>query len=398
MKILLVNKFWYPRGGAEKMVLLTKELLEKAGHQVEIFGMNHPDNLFSNKYFTDFVDYRKLNLLSKIKFGARAIYNSQAKNNLSQLLSEFKPDVVHFHNIYHQLSCSVIEAVAEKKIKSVMTLHDYKFICPNYNLYHHGKIAQDGMGGKYYQCLLKNCMGNFADSLLATLEAYFVDGKGYKTMIDKYLSPSKFLRDKFIKVGFNPDNILHLSNAIADSEFKIIENDQNYVACVGRLSSEKGVRYLLKAAETLPDINFKIVGDGPEKIQLEKMKAEKKLINVEFVGYKNGVELEKYISSARLLVVPSVWYENAPLSILEAKAHGRIVIASDIGGISEMLPKELLVAPANVVMLAQKIREWFDKDTDERKAMGKKLFEQVQKENSPEIYLQRLLKIYSADE
>ena len=398
MKILLVNKFWYQRGGAEKMVLLTKELLENAGHQVEIFGMNHPQNLFSNKYFVDFVDYKKIGFLGKIKFGARTIFNRQAKNNMAKLLTDFKPDVVHFHNIYHQLSCSVIEAVAEKKIKSVMTLHDYKFISPNYNLYHHGKIAEEGITSKYYKCFLRNCMESFSDSLLATLEAYFVDSKGYKSMINKYLSPSKFLRDKFIKAGFEEKNILYLPNSIAESNFKINAGDLNYVAYIGRLSSEKGLKYLLIAVAKLPNIRFVIVGDGPERAELESIKQKNNLDNLEFVGQKNGAELESLIAGARLLVLPSVWYENAPLSILEAKAHGKIMVASDIGGISEILPKELLVKPGDAVALANLIEEWFDKDEIERQSMSERLFGQVSAENRPEIYLQKLLKVYSENE
>lgn len=395
MKIVLVNKFWYARGGAEKVVLLTKELLEKAGHQVEIFGMNHPDNLFSNKYFTDFVDYKNLGIFGKIKFGARVIYNTQAKKNFAQLLTDFEPDVVHFHNIYHQLSCSVIEAVTEKKIKSVMTLHDYKFISPNYNLFHHGRICECGVNGKYYQCLLSNCMENFWDSLLATLEAYFVTVRGYKNMINKYLSPSNFLRDKFIKAGFVEKNILYLPNAIVENNFKMSSGDLDYVAYVGRLSDEKGLKYLLGAAKKLSNIRFLIVGDGSQRTELEKIKNTNRLNNVEFVGQKGGAELESLMAGARLLVLPSVWYENAPLSILEAKAHGKIVIASDIGGISEILPKELLVKPADAIVLAQKIEEWFGKNETERQAMSERLFGQASAQNRPEIYLQRLLKVYS---
>ncbi len=398
MKIVLVNKFWYPRGGAEKMVLLTKELLENAGHKVEIFGMNHPSNIFSNKYFTDFVDYKKLGFLDKIKFGARVIYNAQAKKNFSQLLSDFKPDVVHFHNIYHQLSFSIIEAVAEKKIKSVMTLHDYKLISPNYNLFHRGHISECGTNGKYYQCLLTNCMENFADSLLATLEAYFVSGKGYREKINKYISPSKFLKSKFVQAGFRAEKIVHIPNALPEKEFQLGELDGGYVAYVGRLSSEKGVKYLLRAAEILPDIQFKIIGDGPQRNELERMKFYNNLNNVEFLGQKNDVDLDYLIQGARLLVSPSVWYENAPLSILEAKAHGKIVIASDIGGIGEILPKELLVKPKDVAGLAEKIKEWFGKDETTRQLVGKKLFEEAKKENIPTVYLQNLLKIYSGNE
>ncbi len=307
----------------------------------------------------------------------------------------FQPDVLHFHNIYHQLSCSIIEAVVEKKIKSVMTLHDYKFISPNYNLYHHGQVSECGVDGKYYQCLLNNCLENFSDSLLATLEAYFVAGKGYKNMINKYLSPSNFLRAKFVKAGFDEKNILYLPNAITDNNFKMSSGDLDYVAFVGRLSDEKGLKYLLGAAGKLSNIRFVIVGDGPQRVELEKIKNDNQLNNVEFVGQKNGVELDSLIAGARLLVLPAVWYENAPLSILEAKAHGKIIVASDIGGISEMLPKELLVKPADEVALSQKIDEWFNKNETDRQAMSERLFGQASAENRPEIYLQRLLKVYS---
>ena len=142
-------------------------------------------------------------------------------------------------------------------------------------------------------------------------------------------------------------------------------------------------------------MRFVIVGDGKQRAELEKIKEKNKLDNVEFVGQKNGVELDSLIAGDRLLVLPAVWYENGPLSILEAKAHGKIIVASDIGGISEMLPKELLVKPADEIILAQKIEEWFDKNETERQAMSERLFGQASAENRSEIYLQRLLKIYS---
>jgi len=242
---------------------------------------------------------------------------------------------------------------------------------------------------------LNNCMENFSDSLLATLEAYFEAGKGYKNMINKYLSPSNFLRDKFIKAGFDAKNILYLPNAIVDNNFKMSLGDLDYVAYVGRLSDEKGLKYLLGAAGKLSNIRFVIVGDGPQCAELENIKEKNQLNNVEFVGQKNGTELDSLIAGARLLVLPSVWYENAPLSILEAKAHGKIVVASDIGGMSEMLPKELLVKPADEVALSQKIDEWFNKNEAEHQSMSERLFGQASAENRPEIYLQRLLKVYS---
>lgn len=394
MKIVLVNKFWYWRGGAEKVAILTKELLEQAGHTVEIFGMRHPDNLFENKYFTDFIDYNSAGFWQKIKFGFRAVYNHQAALNFEKLLREFQPDVVHFHNIYHQLSCSIIGVAKKMGIKTVMTLHDYKLISPNYNLYHHGQVAQECMGGKYYRCVLDNCMEDRAESLVAAVEAYFVDFMGYKKMIGKYLSPSKFLRTKFIESGFDSKKIEVVPNPLRSNEFILAQSVGEYVGYIGRLAPEKGLDYLLEAVKILPEIKFKIAGIGPSEKYLYNLIEKNKISNVELVGQKHGQDLQSFILQSRLLVVPSVWHENAPMSVVEAKAHGKVVIAFAMGGISEILPSELLVKPKDISELAQKIKIWFETDAKKLSQMGNKLQSEVKENNSPEVYLDRLLKIY----
>ncbi|MCX6780152.1 MAG: glycosyltransferase [Candidatus Magasanikbacteria bacterium] len=394
MKIVLVNKFWYSRGGAEKVAILTKELLEQAGHTVEVFGMRHPDNIFDNKYFTDFIDYNSASLWQKIKFGARAIYNKQAATNFEKLLQDFQPDVVHFHNIYHQLSCSIIAVAHRLKIKTVMTLHDYKLISPNYNLFHHGDVSQECIGGKYYRCLMHNCMENRSESVLATIEAYFVDLIGYKKMINKYLSPSEFLRTKFLSAGFEDKQIEVLPNPLRAGEFISQVAMGEYVGYIGRLAPEKGLDYLLAAAELLPEINFKIAGSGPSEKYLSNLIEKNKISNVEFVGQKHGADLQSFIMHSRIMVVPSVWHENAPMSVVEAKAHGKVVVAFAMGGISEILPAELLVKPKDVTELSQKIKTWFNSSSEKLSDMGQCLQLQAKQNNSPEIYLDRLLKVY----
>ncbi len=394
MKIVLVNKFWFSRGGAEKVAILTKELLEQAGHTVEVFGMRHQDNLFENKYFTDFIDYNQASFWQKIKFAGRTIYNFQAARNFEKLLSDFQPDVVHFHNIYHQLSCSIIGVAKKMNIKTVMTLHDYKLISPNYNLYHHGGVSAECVGGKYYRCLLHNCMEDRAQSVLATIEAYFVDLMGYKKMVGKYLSPSDFLRTKFINAGFDSDEIQVLPNPLRANEFVLAGATSDYVGYIGRLAPEKGVEYLLQAAELLPDIDFKIAGAGPSRKYLENLIEKNKISNVELVGQKHGADLQNFILQSRLLAVPSVWHENAPMSVVEAKAHGKVVVAFAMGGISEILPPELLVKPKNVSELAQKIKTWYEAGPERLLDMGKELQAQAKQNNSPEVYLERLLKVY----
>ena len=394
MKIVLVNKFWYSRGGAEKVAILTKELLEQAGHTVEVFGMRHKDNLFANKYFTDYIDYNEASFWQKIKFGLRAIYNPQAAENFAKLLEDFQPDVVHFHNIYHQLSCSIIGVAKKMNIKTVMTLHDYKLISPNYNLYHHGEVAQECSGGKYYRCVLHNCMESRPESLLATIEAYFVDFMGYKKMISQYLSPSKFLRTKFIEAGFEEQKIAVLPNPLRAREFVSAQSAGEYVCYIGRLAPEKGVEYLLRVAELLPEINFKIAGSGPSEKYLSNLIEKNKISNVELVGQKHGADLKDFILKSRILAVPSLWHENAPMSVVEAKAHGKVVVAFAMGGISEILPSELLVKPKDVNELSQKIKYWFESSSEKLADMGNKLQAQAEHSNSPEIYLQNLLTVY----
>lgn len=396
MKIVLVNKFWYLRGGAEKVVLLTKELLEQAGHTVEIFGMNHPDNLFSNKYFTEFIDYEQANFWQKIKYGFKAIYNFEAARNFEKLLRDFQPDVVHFHNIYHQLSYAIIGVAKKMNIKTVMTLHDYKFISPNYNLFHHGKVNESCIGGQYYRCVLNNCEENVLESLLVVIEAYFVQFKKYKLMVDKFISPSRFLRDKFVQAGFNSSQIMYLSNPLADSNFKFVGGDGDYVLYLGRLTQEKGVKYLVEVAKILPDINFKIAGDGPEWRNIGKIVKENNLKNVKLLGWQNATVVDGLIEKARLLVVPSVWYENASMSLLEAKARGQLVVASDIGGIGELLSADLLVVPADSAALAKKIEQWFNCPAEVRRQKAKSLFDEVYAQNNAEVYLKNLLSIYES--
>ena len=395
MKIVLVNKFWYARGGAERVVLLTKELLEKAGHTVEVFGMNHPDNLFSNKYFIDNIEYNQGSFWQKIKFGLKAIYNLDAARNFEKLLQDFAPDVVHFHNIYHQLSCSIVGVAKKMNIKTVMTLHDYKFISPNYNLFHHGKIDESCIDGQYYRCVLNNCMENMPESFLATIEAYFVRFKKYKQMINKFISPSHFLRDKFIKAGFLDNTIEYLPNPLPDKNFEFADSDDGYLLYVGRLSAEKGVQYLVESAKILSNIKFKIVGTGLDKQNIEENLQKHNIKNVELLGWQNGEVVNDLIKKARIVVVPSVWYENAPLSVLEAKAHGKIIIASNLGGMSELLPNDLLVEPSNTLILVKKIEQWFACSQEVRQQKAHSLYNEVCQQNTGANYLEKLLSIYS---
>lgn len=395
MKILLVNKYWYLRGGSERIVFSTKELLEKAGHTVAVFGMKDSRNIFSNDYFIDEINFRKSKGIEKIIVGLKSIYNFDAKKRFRHLVQEFQPDVIHFHNIYHQLSFSLLDVVKELHIPSVMTLHDYKMISPNYNLFHHGAIDESCIRGSYWKCLMKNCLENFSFSLIATIEAYLRQWKKWNQVIDAYICPSDFLKKKFIEAGWDENKLSTIVYPCIVPKVKYVKSENSNVVFFGRLSSEKGLHVLFEAAKKTPNINYKIIGIGPLYNELKNKITNKKISNVVLLGYKNGDELWSLVASAGVVVVPSIWYETGgPMTVAEALSIGVPVIASAIGSISEVLPQNLLVPPNDSSALAQKISEWFAKPEEEKENIMTELQKKTIQKYDPEQYLKKLEDLY----
>lgn len=394
MKIILVNKYWYLRGGAEQAVLLTKKLLEDAGHSVEVFGMRHPKNLFENKYFVDYADYSQLNFLQKIKYGWRAIYNTEARVRFAALLKDFQPDVVHLNNIYHQLSFSLLDATRTARVKTIFTIHDYKIISPNYNLFHHGKVNEESKGGCYLKCLLNNCLENFGETVIAILEAYLRKGKKWEQAIDAFIAPSDFVKDKCVEYGLNAKKISVVPYPVDISAWPVSDTEGTDVIFFGRLSAEKGVETFLQAARLNPDIPFKIMGDGPQYQELVDKKKKWGLDNVVFTGFKQGKELSNLLNQAKLVVVPSVWYEVSGLTILEAQAMEKVVLGSKIGAIPESVPAECLFEPGDSETLAKLVKKWYNCPFTQRKELSEQLRGKVAEKHSPSRYLNALLDIY----
>jgi len=332
MKILQVNKYYYPKGGADKYYLNLVNELKKRGHQVAVFAMQDKNNWSSNysKYFSKNINWQKNKLINAFKI----IYNFEAKKKFEQLIIDFKPDIIHYHNIYHQLSPSIITVAKKYGIKNLMHLHDYKLICPNYKLFTNNRVCQRCNKHKYYNCILNKCQHEsyFKSSLLA-LEMYIHHPilNIYQKNIDHFISPSQFLKNKFVEFGWDEKKFSVLVNPIDDDLLKqTISQEKNYLLYFGRLSQEKGIETLIDACLKTKQ-KLKIVGTGLDY----KLKYKSELI--EFLDYKQGDELSIIISEAKAVVMPSIWYENMPLNILEALSLSKVVIASKIGGIPEII-------------------------------------------------------------
>jgi len=216
----------------------------------------------------------------------------------------------------------------------------------------------------------------------------------YERLVDKFIAPSKFMKNKCIEYEWKKEKFVNIPNPIDADKFKIAKGDKGYIVFVGRISEEKGVGYLIDTASNDSEIPIKIIGEGPQLDILQRAVKQQGLKNVEFTGFQTGKKLEELIKGARILISPSISYENYPLSVLEAKAMGKIVIASKIGGIPEMLPNSMLVESGNAEELALKIKYWFNKKEEERLEIGQEFRKEVLKTNSPEQHLKQVLSLY----
>lgn len=338
MKILQINKFYRPEGGVESYMFRLSRILEKNGHQVVPFSMRDEKNLPTpfDKYFISPVNVEKFSLKNLVKI----FHNWEAVRQLKVLIKKEKPDLAHLHNIDYQISPAIIKILKNNNIPVVKTFHDYKLICPNYQLFSQNEVCFKCRGGKYYNCALRKCAKNSrAKSFLAMLEAYWQKKitRAYDN-VDMFIAPSRFMKDITASFGVPAEKIKVVYNTIEIDQKNIEYPAKNYLLYFGRISSEKGIDILLRAMAELKNESLKIAGDGPEIGHCRALAKKLGLENrVEFLGKKNGQELEKIIREAKAIVIPSIWLENMPYSMLESLAYGKIVIASRIGGMPEII-------------------------------------------------------------
>lgn len=337
MKILIVNKFLYPRGGSESYMLKLGDCLKNQGHQVEYFGMYDEKNTVSNSQniTTQNMDFHS-SAVSRYLYPFKIIYSFEASKKIGQVLDEFKPDIVHMNNINFQLTPSIIYAVKKRGIPLVQTVHDYQMICPNHLFYsfNENKPCERCLGGSKLNCIKYNCIHDSkVKSILGVVESELYSAlKTYK-LVDLYVCPSNFLENKLLASSdIYKGKTYTIHNFIEKkTDYKLVENSEPYIVFVGRLSKEKGVELLAETAKLLPRYKFLVVGSGPDEAVLHNIP------NVVLTGFLTGQELTNTMANAKILLAPSVCYENCPLSILEAHSMGVPVVTMNSGGMAELV-------------------------------------------------------------
>ena len=391
MKILLANKFHYPRGGDCICTLNLADLLVQHGHEVAHFAMQYPDNLPTqwDKYFPSEVKFSPG--LGMIEAFLRPFGTKEVKRKFNKLLDDFQPDVVHLHNIHTQLSPAIAEIAHRQGIKVVWTLHDYKLLCPRYDCLRNDiQVCEECFRNKK-AVLAYNCMKN---SKLASMLAYREAMKWTREKLEKYtdafICPSQFMNDKMQQGEFSPNKLVTLCNFIDIEKTKRDSYDkEDYYCYVGRLSREKGVKTLIEVANEL-SYKLKIIGGGLLQKELE---AQVKHSNIEFVGFKHWDEIKELVGKARFVVIPSEWYENNPLSVIESQCIGTPVLGANIGGIPELIEEGtgMLFEPRNVEELKTKIEAMFSTSFD-----YKTIAHTAQQRFSSNKYYQQIIEIYKS--
>lgn len=341
-KILLINKFLYPKGGDATCTLSTGRILSDYGHEVIYWGMDHQENppYHFQDFFVSNVDYdTSKGAASRVTAAMNILYSFEARKKMAALLECVKPDMVHLNNFAHQISPSILDVIKKHHIPTVMTMHDYKLVCPAYRMLVNGKPCEKCWGGRFYHCGLKRCnKGSFFKSLLNVVEMYLHHRiLNLYDNIDLYISPSRFLRDKVLEMGLKGE-VICLPNCVDIEGFEpVYEWQEKSIVYVGRISNEKGVETLIDAVKKITGLQLKIIGDGPLKGCLEKKVRAENIDNVVFLGYRAGKDLHDEIQKSMFLVIPSEWYENNPRTIIEAFALGKPVVGARIGGIPELV-------------------------------------------------------------
>ena len=403
MKVLLCNKFYRPLGGPETVVLDTVRELQALGHVPIPFSMEHPDNLESeySAYFVSNIDYNtKQNRgVRLIREAVNLVYSREAKRNIERLIADTKPDIAHAHNIYHQLSPSVLTALKNARIPTVITLHDGKLLCANMLFLTHGRICEKCRGRRFHHAVLNTCVkDSVASSLLCCVEETIHRWTAiYERNVDLFLTPSRFLKDKLVEHGRLDAARIEVLPNYADTR-TLIPNYQpgDFGLFVGRLEPLKGVMTLLRACRQIPGFEIRLAGKGPLLEEGERFCRENRLEKVKFVGFLPRDALNEMLREARFIVLPSECYENCPMTVLEAHASGKPVIASRIGGIPELVNHEsdgLLFEPGDADALGAAMRRFME-DPGAGVEMGKKGRAKVEQSYSIDAYMKSLLAVY----
>jgi glycosyltransferase involved in cell wall biosynthesis len=398
VRVLLVGNHWTAGpGGAETMLVSTAGLLAARGHTVLPFAVAEERSLpaSTRHRFPPPAGHRAR---TRVGEAAAGMWSLRAFRALDRLVAEERPDVAHVHHVYERLTLAVLDALRRRGVPTVMTLHDYKPVCPNYRLFVNGAPCTRCLSGRYVEVVRHRCLeGSRWRSVAAAADAYLADVRGAYRAVDRFLAPSAFLRDRVVEGGLPPDRVTVLPNpvAVADAPREPPAGPPR-VVYAGRLVAEKGVRTLLNAVSAFPPgVRLAVVGSGRlEREVRDRVRAER--LPVDLLGPTDPAGVAAHLRASTAAVLPALWWENCPMAVLEAAAQGVPVVASAVGGIPELVDDGVtgcLVAPGDAGALATAVTDLVA-DPEAARRMGRLAWERVRERHDPGVHVDALVRCY----
>jgi len=346
LKILIVHNEYGAISGEEVMINHVVDLLASRGHTVARYTRYSQE--IESKQF------------GKTRALFSGIYGVTARRELRDTLKSFAPDAVVVKNLFPLISPAVLPIISKMGIPALMLVSNYRLTCPNGLHLSHGQICEKCTGGHEYHCVLKNCEGNFPKSFGYALRSFIARRAGwYEDHVSAFLCASTFLRDKLIRAGFQGSRIHIVPNFVPDRVTDDLARKPpsgcNYVAYAGRLSREKGIPTVLKAAALCPEIEFRLAG----RVNMPQEILSAAPANVKFMGFLNGSELTEFLLNARMVISASECYETFGMTVAEAMLCSRPVVVSRIGVFPEFVAENVtgvLFEPGNAPDLARQIQ------------------------------------------
>ena len=409
MRILLVNYRYFISGGPEKYMFNIKKMLEENGNEIIPFSIHSNKNVETeySKYFVEPIGSRDATYFEECKktpkviaqMLSRSIYSVEVEKAIQKEIKDIKPDLVYIIHFVNKLSPSVIRGAKKLGVPVILRLSDYFLLCPRFDFMYNKKPCEECLTKGYMSCIKKRCVkGSLFASVIRVFSMKVHQMMNIYEDIDAFITPSEYLKDKLIANGFDEKKITCIPTFTASKSEVGEPCIGMYGLYFGRVTEEKGVDTVVKAYEMMPDRHVKIMGDDTtdEAKRLKDYIADKKIKNVEFVGFKAGEELEEIIKGARFTLIPSIWYDNLPNTALESFQYSKPVIASNIGSLPELILDGVngyLFKPGDPGELCKKIKLLDDDDLV--KEMGSASRSRLEERFAPKTHYDALLNIFN---
>lgn len=326
------------------------------------------------------------------------LYNRSAKSKLNKLLNSTDIDLAHLHIYYGSLTGSIFNSFANHSIPVVQSLHEYKLACPVFTMISNGEVCEACEGHNFFKAIPRKCKnGSISRTVAAVAESYVTRWLGAIHSVDHFIAVSEFMKNKMLKYDIGNNQISTVHNFVDPKKFNPSEIEGGYFLYFGRLERLKGLFTLIEASSELRNIPLIIAGSGNAENEIKNIINKRKLDHIKMIGFLNSKKLKKYIRGSICTIIPSEWYENCPMSVLESFAYGKPVIGSMIGGIPELIEggkDGFLFDVGNSEQLKEKM-EWMAFNKKKAAKMGIAGRKKIEYRFNPKEHYNKIIDIYS---